>query len=342
MSVSNSAGFAGNGNTSGISVADALSRVQGNIVSKLGSESDKTRYINNYIAENGLESLYNQGQFSADQIASSILGQLDLGNPNEYIQSAYDIAMLNTMSSQALAREQMAYQTEANAKAMDFNATEAQKVRDWEKMMSDTAHQREVADLIAAGINPLLSANQGASTPAVANAQGVTSSGAKGSVDTSAVSAIMNAYQMAYQMKLQDKQIDAQLAMNLLNNETTRYAADKGAYASVSAAGLNSSAQRYAADINKWIYEEGYHGMGSMVGNVFENLMSDTTGILGSNNPTEAVENYLRNTFPWASGLIDSIFGEQKLPGRSSRAEDIPNGSGYRENERSSGYRSNR
>lgn len=42
---------------------------------------------------------------------------------------------------------------------------EAEWQRDWEKMMSDTAHRREVADLQAAGLNPLLSVNKGASTP---------------------------------------------------------------------------------------------------------------------------------------------------------------------------------
>ena len=63
-------------------------------------------------------------------------------------------------------------QRKLQKKAQEFEAKQSQINRDWMTEMSNSAHQREVADLRSAGLNPILSATggSGASTPSASTA----------------------------------------------------------------------------------------------------------------------------------------------------------------------------
>ena len=158
----------------GLMGASTASNTASGVISAVGDY-----HVNKALMEQEMEFNSNEAAKQRDFESDMALTQY---NRNRYLQ---DQQFQNQMSLDNAARD---WQSNANRIAMEHSSAEARAQREWETEMSNTAHQREMADLKAAGLNPILAASySGASVPNGASGSGFANSASGSSASSASV-----------------------------------------------------------------------------------------------------------------------------------------------------------
>ena len=263
--------------------------------------ANERKYLNNLVSVGGGKAIWAKNQLNdlayAEQrysaasgrshsSAASVLPSSASGLLSGGLDGALGVLTRNASQNSALsaqmAAEQRDWQERQNKLAMDFNSAEAAKSRDWQAMMSNTAHQREIRDLKAAGLNPVLSAmgGNGAAVTSGATASGVTSAGAKGEVDTSANAALVQILGsvLSAQTQLQAANVSARTQEAVADKYTAmeHIVAQISAEASKYGAQLGYAGSKYASDTNRYATDQNIANPNNILGLVREMLKGAT------------------------------------------------------------------
>lgn len=170
--------------------------------------------------------------------------------------------------------------------AQQFNAHEAAKNRDWQAMMSNSAYQRSMADMRAAGLNPMLAFSQGgASSPS-----GSSASGTAATVENAVGPALSTALQAA----TVKAQIDKIKSDTEVNDSVIDMQTKQGKLATSSAAAADAKAE--LDKVEKTLREkdvpiaEMKNELGTMIKNIFDKGVNSAKDFFRQNGPPHGRE----------------------------------------------------